>query len=423
MNFERRRQFLFFFNDTATTEIYTLSLHDALPISGRGPCGPAGRGRGGRVSRGVPFELLLGFRYLRSRGQRTNLSLFVWIGLGGVFLGVAALIVVLAVMTGFQDGIRDRIIAGSPHLLVFQSGAQGVDDAERVAGRVQAVRGVHSATPFVHQQALFTTSGGGARGGLIRGVDLRTPAVRQDIQAQLRQGTLEPLVAGAPAILLGRELARSLGVFLGDAVTVISPEGAVTPVGMVPKMRRYTVAGTIEIGMHEYDSSIAYLSLPVAKEFAGIAGVTGIEVKLADPFDAKRVGRVVAAELGFRYWVRDWMEMNRSLFAALQLEKLALFVVVTIIVLVAAFAIIGHLVLLVAEKRKEIGILKAVGASARSITMVFFAVGMTIGVAGTAAGAAVGLSVIWAQNTYKVIRLAGDVYQIDHLPMKVTVSD
>src|SRR3989442_8892294 len=121
MNFERRRQFLFFFNDTATTEIYTLSLHDALPISGRGPCGPAGRGRGGRMSRGLPFELLLGFRYLRSRGQRTNLSLFVWIGLGGVFLGVAALIVVLAVMTGFQDGIRDRIIAGSPHLLVFQS--------------------------------------------------------------------------------------------------------------------------------------------------------------------------------------------------------------------------------------------------------------------------------------------------------------
>ena len=375
------------------------------------------------MKRGLPFELLLGLRYLRSRGQRTNLSLFVWIGLGGVFLGVAALIVVLAVMTGFQDGIRDRIIAGSPHLLIFQSGAQGLDDADRVAGRVRAVRGVHSATPFVHQQALFTTPGGGARGGLIRGVDLTTPAVRDDIRSQLRQGTLEPLVDGAPAILLGRELARSLGVFPGDSVTVISPEGAVTAVGMVPKMRRYTVAGLIEIGMHEYDASIAYLSLPVAKEFAGLAGVTGIEVKLADPFDAKAVGRLVASQLGFHYWVRDWMEMNRSLFAALQLEKLALFVVVTIIVLVAAFAIIGHLVLLVAEKRKEIGILKAVGASSRSITLVFFAVGMTIGVAGSAAGAALGLSLIWAQNTYKVIRLAGDVYQIDHLPMKLTVGD
>jgi lipoprotein-releasing system permease protein len=375
------------------------------------------------MRRGLPFELLLGFRYLRSRGQRTSLSLFVWIGLGGVFLGVGALIVVLAVMTGFQDGIRDRIIAGSPHLLIFQSGPQGLEDAERVAGRVQAVRGVHSATPFVHQQALFTTAAGGARGGLIRGADLATPAVRQDIQSQLRQGTLEPLVAGEPAILLGLELARNLGVFPGDSVTVISPEGAITAVGMVPKMRRYRLAGTIEIGMHEYDSSVAYLSLPAARDFAGIAGASGIEVKLHDPFDAKRVGRVVAAELGLRYWIRDWMDMNRSLFAALQLEKLALFVVVTIIVLVAAFAIIGHLVLLVAEKRKEIGILKAVGASARSITLVFFAVGMTIGVAGTAAGTAVGLGVIWAQNTYKIIRLAGDVYQIDYLPMKLTLGD
>ena len=372
---------------------------------------------------GLPFELLLGFRYLRARGQRTNLSLFVWIGLGGVFLGVAALIVVLAVMTGFQDGIRDRIIEGSPHLLIFQGGSQGLENADTIAARVKAIRGVRSATPFVHQQALFTTANGGARGGLIRGVDLTAPAVRDDIRSQIRQGSLDALADGSPAILLGRELARSLGVFPGESVTVISPEGAMTAVGMVPKMRRYLVAGTIEIGMHEYDSSIAYLSLPAAKEFAGLNGVTGIEVKLNDPFEAKNVARLVSAQLGFRYWVRDWMEMNRSLFAALQLEKLALFVVVTIIVLVAAFAIIGHLVLLVAEKRKEIGILKAVGASARSITLVFFAVGMTIGAAGTAAGAAVGLGLIWAQNTYKVIRLAGDVYQIDHLPMKLTMSD
>jgi lipoprotein-releasing system permease protein len=150
------------------------------------------------VRHGLPFELLLGFRYLRSRGQRTNLSLFVWIGLGGVFLGVAALIVVLAVMTGFQDGIRDRIIAGSPHLLVFQSGGQGLEEAERIAARVETVRGVLSATPFVHQQALFTTAGGGARGGLIRGVDLTNPAVRKDIQSQLRQGSLEPLADGQP---------------------------------------------------------------------------------------------------------------------------------------------------------------------------------------------------------------------------------
>jgi lipoprotein-releasing system permease protein len=352
------------------------------------------------------------------------MSLFVWIGVGGVFLGVAALIVVLAVMTGFQDGIRDRIIAGNPHLLIFQLGNRGLTDADRVARRVEKVPGIISATPFVLQQALFTSPGGGAHGGLVRGVDLSAPAMVATIKGQVRRGAVEPLVQGEPAILLGLELARTLGVAAGDTVTLISPQGALTAVGMVPKMRRFTVAGTIEIGMHELDSSIAYVPLAAAQEFAGIPGaVTGIEARLDDPFAAKRVGRAAASALGSGFWIRDWMDLNRNLFAALQLEKLALFVIVTIIVLVAAFAIIGHLVLLVAEKRKEIGILKAIGASNGSITAVFFVIGMTIGLVGTVTGSVVGLALIWVQNTFKIIRLAGDVYQIDHLPMKLTSWD
>jgi lipoprotein-releasing system permease protein len=375
------------------------------------------------VSRGLPYELLLGLRYLGSRGKRAQLSLFVWIGVGGVFLGVAALIVVLAVMTGFQDGIRDRIISANPHLLVFQTTGAGMADARAVTARVREVAGVRTATPFVLQQALFTSAAGDAHGGLVRGVDTGDAAVTADVRAQLRSGRAEGFAEGGDAILLGNELARTLGVLPGDAVTVISPKGALTAVGMVPRMRRFTVAGTIQVGMHEYDSSIAYLPLGAAREFAGLPGATGVEVKLDDPFEAKAVGRAVAERLGPGYWIRDWMEMNRNLFAALQLEKLALFVVVTIIVLVAAFAIIGHLVLLVADKRKEIGILKAIGATAPSITAVFFTVGMTIGAVGTLAGSLVGLAIIWVQNTYKVIRLAGDVYQIDHLPMKLTPTD
>jgi lipoprotein-releasing system permease protein len=376
------------------------------------------------VSRGLPFELFLGLRYLRAAGQRSNLSLFVWIGVGGVFLGVAALILVLAVMTGFQDSIRDKIIEANPHLLIFQAGGVGLTQAETVAEKVRQVPGVRSATPFVLQQALFTSDGGGAHGGLIRGVDLSNPAVLSDLRTHLRGGSLQPVQAGEPALLLGAELARTLGVITGEPVTVISPKGALTAVGMVPKMRRYTVVGIVEVGMHEYDSSLAFLSLPVAQEFAGLGtGVTGIDVKLADPFDAKRVGAEITGRLGFPYWIRDWMDMNRNLFAALQLEKLALFVIVTIIVLVAAFAIIGHLVLLVAEKRKEIGILKAIGASSTTITTVFLAVGMSIGMVGTVAGAVVGLTLIWVQNTYKIIRLAGDVYQIDYLLMKLTWPD
>jgi lipoprotein-releasing system permease protein len=341
------------------------------------------------VKRSLPYELFLGLRYLGSRGKRAHLSLFVWIGVGGVFLGVSALIVVLAVMTGFQDGIRDRIISANPHLLVFQTGGAGMLDAGRVAGQVRQVPGVRAATPFVLQQALFTSPGGDAHGGLVRGVDLSDGAVAGDLRSHLRTGRLDSFAEGGDGILLGVELARVLGVLPGDAVTVISPKGALTAVGMVPKMRRFTVAGTIQVGMHEYDSSIAYLPLGPAREFAGLPGVTGVEVKLSDPFDAKGVGRTLANRLGVGYWIRDWMEMNRNLFAALQLEKLALFVIVTIIVLVAAF----------------------------------FTVGMTIGVVGTLAGSVVGLAIIWVQNTYKVIRLAGDVYQIDHLPMKLTPTD
>jgi lipoprotein-releasing system permease protein len=376
------------------------------------------------VKRGLPFELLLGLRYLGARGQRGPLSLFVWIGVGGVFLGVAALIVVLAVMTGFQDGIRDRIISANPHLLIFQAGGKALTEPASVAERVRGVRGVRTATPFVLQQVLFTAAGGATHGGLVRGLDFAAPAVSADVQSQVRAGSMAPIVNGDAAIMLGVELARSLGVVIGDPVTVISPQGAITAVGMVPKMRRYTVAGTVEVGMFEYDSSLAYLALPAAQEFAGLGqGVTGVEVKLEDPFDAKRVSRDVMGRLGFPYWARDWMDMNRNFFAALQLEKLALFVIVTIIVLVAAFAIIGHLVLLVAEKRKEIGILKAIGASNPSITTIFFTVGMTIGVVGTVAGSVVGLALIWLQNTFKLIRLAGDVYQIDYLPMKLSTGD
>ena len=204
-------------------------------------------------------------------------------------------------------------------------------------------------------------------------MDLDSPSVRSALAGEIRMGGLDPLLRkdGEPAILLGRELARTLGAVPGDYVTVISPQGAMTAVGLVPKMRRFEVAGFVEVGMYEYDASLAYTSLRAAQEFAGLGrprhrrrGQARRPVRRA-----RVVGRELMAALGPGYWVRDWMDMNRNLFAALQLEKLALFVIVTIIVLVAAFAIIGHLVLLVAEKRKEIGILKAMGASGSSIAV------------------------------------------------------
>src|SRR5689334_3670151 len=246
------------------------------------------------MKRGLPLELFLGLRYLTARGSRANLSLFVWIGVGSVFLGVAALIVVLAVMTGFQDGIRDRIIAAQPHLMIMQSGALGMLDADRVAATARTVPGVQTATAFVLQQALFTSPGGDGHGGLVRGIDTSDPTVLAELRSQLRSGRIENFAEGGDGILLGSELARLLGVVPGDPVTLISPKGALTAVGMVPKMRRFTLAGTIQVGMHEYDSSLAYLPLGSAREFSGLPGVTGVEVKLVDPFDAKSIGRTIA---------------------------------------------------------------------------------------------------------------------------------
>ena len=245
----------------------------------------------------LPFEVFLGLRYLRARGHRANLSLFVWIGIGGVFLGVSALIVVLAVMTGFQDGIRDRIIAANPHVLIMEAGGRGVANGSSLAERVAPIPGVVSASPFVLQQALFTSPGGGATGGLLRGVDTASPAIRDALAAQVRFGSLKALLEGKePALLLGRELARSLGVVPGDHVTVISPQGAMTAVGLVPKMRRFLVAGYVEIGMYEYDVSLAYTTLTAAQEFAGLGDrVTGVEVKLAD---AERIRESLATLQG-----------------------------------------------------------------------------------------------------------------------------
>jgi len=373
----------------------------------------------------LPFEIGLSLRYLRAKGRRMSLSLFVWIGVGGVFLGVAALIVVLAVMTGFQGGIRDKILQANPHILVMDGSGKGIQDFDRLARELNAVEGVKWATPFVLQQAMITIQGVGT-GALVRGVDPSAPLVQHEVGKQMKQGSLSALstAVGPPGIILGKELARHLGVLPGEVVTLISPQGAITAAGMIPKMRRFTVVGITEVGMYEYDSTVAYLALPHAQEFAGLQNrVTGIDIRLVDPFAAGAVGRAIQSRLRFPYWVRNWMEMNRNLFSALQLEKIALFAILTIIVLVAAFAIIGHLVLLVAEKRKEIGILKAMGVSGGSIASIFLIVGMLIGVVGTAAGSLVGFALIHIQNTYKIIRLAGDVYQIDALPMRLSTPD
>lgn len=374
-----------------------------------------------RRMRSLPFELFVGLRYLRARGRRGFLSLLTVIAMAGMALGVMALIVVLAVMSGFEEELRGKILGATAHVLVLDSGGQGIERPEALLPAVLEVPGVRSAAPFVLQQVMVAHDRQ-ATGAVLRGID--PVAEREELARRVTEGSLEALAGPEPGVILGRELARTLGVFVGDPVTLISPQGVMTATGMVPKMRRLTVKGIFEVGLYEYDAALAYTSLGTAQAFADLGGrVTGIEVRVRDVFQARAVALALQERLGFPYWTRDWMDMNRNLFAAIQLEKTAMFIILTLIIFVAAFAIISHLILMVAEKRKEIGILKALGATARSISLIFMAEGVLIGVVGTAVGAALGTLIGYLQETYHIVKIPGDVYQLSALPMRMHTWD
>jgi len=370
------------------------------------------------------FEWFVAVRYLTSRGRRSFLSVLSWIAIVGVAIGVMVLIWVLEVMSGFQDDLRDKILGTTSHVLVLESSGRGIDNYAEAVKAIRQVDGVKSATPFILQQVMLS-SGPSAVGVVLRGIDPAAQGEGSELARRIRGGSIDDLTRGpGPGILLGRELARNLGVLPGETITAISPQGAMTAVGMVPKMRPFRVAGTFEVGLYEYDAALAYVPLSAAQEFVGLGSrVTGIEVRVHDVDRARVVARAIQARLGFPYWTRDWMEMNRNLFSALRLEKTVMFIITVLIVLVAAFAIISHLIMLVIEKRKEIGVLRAMGATTRSIMAIFMLEGVVIGVAGTAIGCLLGYLGGFIQTTYQLVRLPGDVYLLSTLPMKVRLLD
>ncbi len=370
---------------------------------------------------GLPFELFVGLRYLRSKGRRGALSLLTLIAMAGMALGVMALIVVIGVMSGAEEELREKILGTTAHILVLDAAGQGIQDVDGALQVVRRHREVRAAAPFVVQQVMLSHDGA-ATGVVLRGID---PEVGQaELARRIKQGSLGDLAGAEPGIVLGRELARNLGALVGSTVMAISPHGAVTAVGTIPKMRPFRVVAIFEVGLYEYDSALAYTSLATAQQFADLAGrVSGIEVRVADPYRARRVAEDLAKALGFPYWTRDWMDMNRNLFTAIQLEKTAMFVILTLIVFVAAFAIISHLILMVAEKRREIGVLRALGAGAWSIMLIFMAEGVLIGLVGTLVGTALGVTIGWIQETYKIVRIPGDVYQLSVLPMRMYTVD
>ena len=364
-----------------------------------------------------PFELLIGLRYLRAKGGRGFLSILTVIATLGMALGVMALIVVLAVMSGFEDELRGKILGTTAHILVTDVSGHGIDDVDRILPVIRGEPGVRAAAPFVLQQVMLSR-GEAATGVVLRGID--AVVGRAELERRVKQGSLADLYGGEPTIALGRELARTLGAFVGDTVLAISPRGQVTAVGTIPKMRPLRVVAVFEIGLYEYDAALSYTSLATAQQFADLGGrVSGVEVRVADVYQARAIALSLGRRLGLPFWTRDWTEMNRNLFSAIQLEKTAMFVILTLIIFVAAFAIISHLILMVAEKRREIGVLRALGAGAGSITLVFMAEGVLIGLVGTLVGTLLGGTIGLVQDRYHIVKIPGDVYQISDLPMKM----
>ena len=386
----------------------------------------------------MSYELLIGLRYLRAKRKSTFISIITFISTAGVALGVMALIVVLAVMTGFEQDLKEKILGTNAHVVVLKSGGE-IEEYSGVMEKLKKVPGVVAATPFVYSQVMLST-GSNVSGVVLRGIEPKTDIQVTNLNKSLVEGRLTDLEGGQagtdadvlPGVILGKELAKNLNLFLGDPVNIVSPLGNLTPFGMAPKMKRFRVAGLFNTGMFEYDSTLAYVGLHEAQEFLSLdKAVTGIQLKVADVYHADRIAGEINRSLGYDYFARDWMRMNKNILFALKTEKMVMFIILTLIVLVAAFGIASTLFMVVMEKTKDIAILKSMGATNRSIMKIFILEGLIIGTAGTVIGVLSGLLV--ALNLESIVsfiqKVTGfelfsrDVYYLDHFPSQVVPGD
>ena len=373
----------------------------------------------------LPFELQIALRYLTARRKQAFISIISLVSTLGVTLGVTALILALALMTGLQEELRSRILGATAHVFVWKQG--GVTDYEAEAAALRTVPGVIGAAPAIPGKALVSGPHGEAFIN-IKGVDPALETAVTDITAAMKQGSFSALAAPAsddspPGVVIGQDLARQLGVTVGDDVTVLTPQGTLSPMGVMPRSRRLRVVGMFSLGLFEFDATYGFVSLALARRLAGVDEVTLIQVRVDDIYRVPEVAAAIVAQLGPRYMTQTWAELNQALFSALWLEKMAISITIGLIVMVAALNIIASLILLVMEKSPDIAILKTMGASARSITFIFMAQGLAIGGVGTVVGAALGCGLAYVADAYQLIRVPMDVYQIAYVPFVVEAVD
>ena len=392
----------------------------------------------------LPYEIFVGLRYLRAKRRQRTISLNTFISIAGITLGVGALIGTLGIMTGFKEDLQAKILGTTAHIIVQERGIPNMSEYNNLTHQLETVPGVIAATPFIFKQVLLTSKSA-VQGIVLRGVDPNKEAKVTELANNLKYGDLsdlnlqkvptvkknspptssstdKPPSKGHPGIVLGKELAMRLGTFVGDKVNVVSPVGPITAMAMTPKIRPYTVVGVFESGMYEYDSSLAYIGLANAQKFFNLGDtVTGIQVKVNDVFLAQEIAQNIETTLGASFRARDWMQLNRNLFSALKLEKTMMFLLLVFITLVASFNIVGTLTMIVNEKQSEIAILKAMGATPKSIMRIFMLNGLVIGLTGTLIGIPLGYTALWLIQTY--FTFDPTVYYISQVPVHIKVLD
>jgi lipoprotein-releasing system permease protein len=373
----------------------------------------------------LPFELHIALRYLLAKRKQAFISVISLISTLGVTVGVMALVIALALMTGLQGEIRDRIVGANPHIYVWNT--QRISDYRAEAEKLRQMPEVVGAAPAILGKALVTAARAQEFVNLT-GIDpVLEPSVT-DLRAAMQTGSVDALTASGRegqlgGVLLGKDLASNLGVAIGDSVSVLTAEGTLSPMGMMPVPRRLRVVGTFSLGLYEFDTTSGFVSLDVAKRLFGKDTVDLIQLRVDDIYRAPKIADEITRRLGPQYFTQDWSEMNRSLFSALWLEKMAISLTIGLIVMVAALNIVASLILLVMEKHRDIAILKTMGASAKSVTAIFVMQGLIIGLVGTTVGAAAGYALSYVLDRYKLIRVPVDVYQVSHVPFKVEASD
>ena len=370
----------------------------------------------------LPFELFVALRYLLARRKQAFISLISFISTLGVMVGVMALLIALALMTGLQGELRDRILGSTAHAYVWKTG--GILDYHAEATKLQTVPGVLGAAPAIQGIAIISSPQGRTFIRL-KGIDSQLEPHVTDIGRSMQQGSVGAILneeGELPGILIGKELARMLAVKVGDIVNLLTDQGTLSPGGMLPRNRPARVAGIFSLGLQEFDEAWGFVSLAFAGRLVGVDQVENIQLRVRDIDDAPAIARrVEAADSSYR--AEDWTLLNASFFSALGLEKLGMSIAIGLIMMVAALQIVASLILLVMEKSRDIGILKTMGTSPKRISVIFMMQGTIIGLVGTVIGAAVGVAICWVLTEYRLVRIPEDVYQVAYVPFIVTLDD